>query len=54
MTMFTSRKTLCALAVTSALIGSMPVMAQEQASDQEEKRTKGLERIEAFRKCPLP
>ncbi|MBN7827000.1 TonB-dependent receptor [Bowmanella dokdonensis] len=44
--MFTSRKTLCALAVTSALIGAMPVMAQEQGNNEEDKKTKGLERIE--------
>ncbi|ALS98318.1 TonB-dependent receptor [Lacimicrobium alkaliphilum] len=44
MTMFTSHKTLCALAVSTALTSAMPVMAQEQ-QEQEEKKG-GLERIE--------
>lgn len=44
MTMFTSHKTLCALAVSAAFTGAMPVMAQQQ-QEQEEKKG-GLERIE--------
>ncbi len=43
MTMFTSHKTLSALAVSAALTSAMPAMAQEQ---QEEEKKGGLERIE--------